>query len=257
MRTYSSLIALAALVVGCSGVRDTETATTDSPGSDGIAKTQQKAQFADNTVINIVDPDFGPSLTVTADIQPVTVEIFYVSDKTTDSGHQVGNVTLVQTIDLAADQTVRHMINMSNPAFAGGYGTILLDSIGNSPLDVFQTYVQYGGSMFSVGGSVFTGGSYRIPYWSGTLRMVLAITNQSDFDFDIQLLNLNTTQFKTITLPVLSTYKFDSFAEGWNLSGTNAVQLFTTAGGTVALSGYMDRLFQRIRITPVKAAPYF
>jgi hypothetical protein len=216
---------------------------------------KQKAQFADGTIVNLVDP-FAATLTVTADIDPVTVQIFYVSDKTTDTAHVVGNVTLVDTISLAGDQTAKHKVNLSDPAFQGGYGSIVLDSIGNSPQDVFQTYVEYGGSMFSTGGSVFTGGSYRIPYLPSTIRMVLALTNQSDFPFEVDLSNVGGTESTAVTLAPLSTYKFDSRAEGWHLTGTSSVQIFTTAGGTVSVSGYVDRLLQRIRITPVKAAPF-
>ena len=59
-----------------------------------------------------------------------------------------------------------------------------------------------------------------------------------------------------MNLVPFSTYKFDSFAERWNMSGTSSVQITTSAGGTVALSGYIDRLLQRQRIAPVKAAPF-
>ncbi|HVU03376.1 MAG TPA: hypothetical protein VHE30_16565 [Polyangiaceae bacterium] len=224
--------------------------------TEAVGKTEQKAQFADNTVVNLVDP-LSATLSVTADINPVDVNVFYVSDKTTNSGHQVGTVTLVDTLSLAANQTKVHNVNLQNAAFNGGYGALFLDSIGSSPDDVFQTYVEYGGSMFSVGGSVFTGGSYRIPYRSGTIRTVLVLTNQSDFDFDLTIENVGGTQFKTITLPVLSTYKFDTLANGWFLSGTSSIQITTTNGGVIALSGYTDRLLNRVRITPVKAAPFF
>jgi hypothetical protein len=263
MRSYTLVGLLALTTAGCSAYGQD---TIGAPGSEegdtevsegDIGSTQQKAQFADGTVLNIVDPGLLPSLTVTADFNPVTVSVFYVSDKTTNAGHQPGTVQLVQTIELDADETAQHMINMFHPAMAGGYGSIFVDAAGSSPFDVFQTYVKYGGSMFSVGGSVFTGGSYRIPYTSGTFRMVLAITNQADYTFDVQLSNLGTANFKTISLAPLSTYKFDTQRENWTLAGTNSVQIFTTAGGVIALSGYQDRLLERTRITPVKAAPYF
>ena len=54
--------------------------------------------------------------------------------------HQVGTVTLIDTISLAADQTKTHSVQLGNAAFSGGYGAIVLDSLGNSPSDVFQTY---------------------------------------------------------------------------------------------------------------------
>jgi len=40
------------------------------------------------------------------------------------------------------------------------------------------------------------------------------------------------------------------------LSGTSSIQVTTSDGGTVAMSGYMDRLLQRQRIAPVKASPF-
>jgi hypothetical protein len=225
-------------------------------GTTDVGKTQQKAQFADNTVVNLVDPG-SAVLSLTADINPVDVNIFYVSDKTTNTGHQTGTVTLVDTISLAADQTKTHTVNLFNQAFSGGYGAIVLDSLGATQNDVFQTYAEYGGALFSVGGSVFTGGSYRIPYRSGTIKVVMVLTNQSDFDFDVTIANVGGTQFKTITIPVLSTYKFDTLANGWILNGTSSIQVTTTNGGTVALSGYIDRLLSRTRMAPVKAAPFF
>ncbi len=88
--------------------------------------------------------------------------------------------------------------------------------------------------------------------------MVLVLTNQSGFPFDVTLSNLGKNDIVHITqLAPLSTYKFDSFAKGWDLSGTSSIQLITTDGGTVSLSGYVDRLLQRQRISPVKAAPFF
>jgi len=257
MRTYP-IVGLVALTVGCQGGAPLEEpGTEDSTGVEAVGQVEQKAQFADDTFINVVDPGFAPSLTITADFNPVTVDIIYVSSKTTNSGSTAGTATIVQTLSLGADETKQHMINMFHPAMAGGYGCIVLDSTGETSLDVFQTYVRYGGSMFSAGGSVFTGGSYRIPYTSDQFRMVLAITNQADFPFDIELSNLGGSNFKTINVPAGSTYKFDTQAEHWSLTGTNSVQIFTTNGGVIALSGYLDGWLGRTRITPVKAAPYF
>ena len=255
MRTQA-IFALVALVAGCSGEGAVGSeASGDVQGSPEIGQVKQKAQFADNTTINLVDPLLA-TVTLTADLNPVDVQVFYVGDKTTDAGHQVAAPVLVSTISLAADQTKQHSVNLNHAAFQGGYGSLVLHSLGGTPNDVFQTYVEYGGSLFSTGGSVFTGGSYRIPYRSGTLRMVLALTNQSDFAFDINIANLGGTQTKTINLSAGSTYKFDTFSQGWILSGTSSIQIFTNNGGTIAVSGYIDRLLQRIRITPVKAAPF-
>jgi hypothetical protein len=260
MRSYR-LVALLALLGGCSsgqGFSDGGGQSTDSSGAPEAAvvgEVKQKAQFADDTIINLVDPGTA-TLTLTADVKPVNVQIFYISDKTTNSGHVSGPATLIETISLNADQTKVHNVNLLHSAFAGGYGSLLLSTLGGSKNDVFQTYVNYGGSMFSTGGSVFTGGSYRIPYLSGTSRMVLALTNQSDFSFQLEIENVGGTQFKNITLSPLSTYKFDTIANGWVLTGTSSIQIFTTNGGTVSVSGYIDRILQRTRITPVKAAPF-
>jgi hypothetical protein len=258
MMKTTAIVALVALMGGCSaeGAAGAGTgASGDVQGTPEVGQVKQKAQFADDTIINLVDP-LTATLSLTADINPVDVQVFYVGDKTTDSGHQVAGATLITTISLAADQTKTHTVNLGNAAFQGGYGSILLASLGGSNLDIFQTYVEYGGSLFSTGGSVFTGGSYRIPYRSGTIRMVLAFTNQSDFAFDIDIANLGGTQTHTINLSPLSTYKFDTLAHGWILNGTSSIQIFTNNGGTVAVSGYIDRLLQRIRLTPVKAAPF-
>jgi len=258
MRSFT-LVGVVAVLAGCSGGQTLGTGAgtegTDPTAAPVVGQVKQKAQFADDTIINLVDP-LSATITVTADLNPTTVQVYYVGDKTTNTGHTVASPVLVDTIDLAADQTKKHQVNLGNAAFAGGYGTVLLQSVGQTPSDIFQTYVQYGGSMFSTGGSVFTGGSYRIPYLSGTLRMVLALTNQSDFAFEVDLSNVGGTDFKAITLEPLSTYKFDTLAEGWHMNGTSSVQIFTNAGGTVSVSGYVDRLLQRIRITPVKAAPF-
>jgi hypothetical protein len=234
-------------------------ADTSAP-SVTVGTTQQKAQFADNTVISLAGmASVSPlQLLLTADINPVDINIFYVSDKTTDSGHQVGTVTLVGTISLAADETKAYAINWSHPAFTGNYGAIVLDSLGNTQNDVFQAYLQAGLDIWSVGGSVFTGGSYRIPYWPGTTNIFMSVTNQSDFDFDLTFQNVGGTNFKTITLPVLSTYLFNAVGEGWSVTNkTTSVQVTTTNGGTVALGGYELRgSTTKTRFFPVKAAPY-
>jgi hypothetical protein len=103
---------------------------------------------------------------------------------------------------------------------------------------------------------VFTGGSYRIPYLSGTLRVALVLTNQGDFSFAVTINNVNGVQQRTINLVPLTTYKFDSANENWNLNGTGSIQITTSNGGVLAVSGFVDRLFSRSRITPVKAAPF-
>lgn len=254
MQMHGWLLALSGLLAACSGVTGADP-TSGSNEPTGTAR--ERAQFANDTLVNLVDPGKDPALLITAASIPETVEVFYLSAKTTDTGSDPGTVTLAETINLAADQTARHEVDMRSAAFADGYGAILVNSSTNVSSSAFQTYVQYGGSMFSTGGSVFMGSSYRIPFWSGTLRMVLAITNQSDFTFNVQLSNVGTAMVKTITLPPLSTFRFDSTAAGWTLSGTNSVQILTTSGGTISLSGYLDRVPHRIRITPVKAAPFF
>jgi hypothetical protein len=227
--------------------------TTGAPKATGAV--EQKSQFADATLLNLVDPG-GTTIAITADGQPITVQIFYSGDKTTDSGRTPSAPVLVDTISLDTDQTARHNVNLSNPAFNNGYGAIFLDAIGADPLNVFQTYVEYGSAIFSTGGSTFQGGSYRIPYLSGTLRVVLVVTNQSNVATNVQFANLGHPNVTTVNLVPFSTYKFDTFFEAWNLSGTSAIQITCDNGATVSMSGYIDRLLQRQRIAPVKASPF-
>jgi hypothetical protein len=258
MRAYT-LIAMLSVTAGCSGTSDWQAgAQTTAPKTVEIGQTKQASQFADGTVMNLVDP--GPTtLSLTADGDPVTVQIFYVGDKTTNTDHIPATAVLVDTIDLASDQTALHQVDLTNPAFAGGYGCVVLDAIGVSPTTVFQTYAEYDGGIYSVGGSVFQGTSYRIPYTSETKQVVLTFTNQSDFQYDLLIANVGGIESRTITLVPLTTYRFDSAAEGWNLLGTtSSIQIFTQASGTVTMSGYEVRRHHKgkVRINPVKAASF-
>lgn len=257
MRAFT-LIALLSVTAGCSGTGDWQGQGQAGTENVQVGKTQQASQFADGTIMNLVDPG-DTTLTLTADGDPVTVQIFYIGDKTTDTTHTASTAVLVDTLSLASDQTVTHHVDLTNPAFDGGYGAIFLDAIGVSPTNVFQTYVEYASSIFSIGGSVFEGASYRIPYLSNTRKIVLAFTNQSDFQYDLLIANLGGAGSKTITMVPLTTYRFDSEAEGFDLSNTSSIQIFTQAGGTVTMSGYLTRRHrphEKIRITPVKAAPF-
>lgn len=257
MRAYT-LIAMLSVTAGCSGTGDWQAGVPNTEGTPEIGQTQQRSQFADGTVMNLVDPG-NTTLTLTADGDPVTVQIFYVGDKTTDTAHIPATAVLVDTLSLASDQTVTHSVDLTNPAFSGGYGSIVLDAIGVSPTTVFQTYAEYGDAIFSVGGSVFQGTSYRIPYLSDTKKIVLAFTNQSDFQYDLLIANLGGAGSKTITMVPLTTYRFDSVAEGFDLSTTSSIQIFTQASGTVAMSGYLVRKHHshdKIRLAPVKAAAF-
>lgn len=254
MRAYT-LIAMLSVTAGCSGTGDRQ-AGAPAPESTEIGQTRQAAQFADATVFNLVDPG-KTTLTVTADGDPVTLQVFYIGDKTTNAGHFPATAVLVDTISLETDQTAVHQVNLAHPAFAGGYGSVLVDAIGVSPTNVFQTYAEYDSGIYSVGGSVFQGTSYRIPYTADTKQVVLAFTNQSDFQYDLLVANIGGIESKTITLVPLTTYRFDSLAEGWVLKGTtSSIQVFTQASGTVAMSGYEVRKRDKVRISPVKAAAF-
>lgn len=243
------MLAISGVLGACAQARD--------PGKSGeVGTVGQAAQFADDTIVNLVDPGNDTGLMLTAGPTPVTVDVFYIGAKTTDTGNDPGEIELADTIALGSNQTVRHKVRVHDQTFHGGYGSLVVTSQGGELNELFQTFVQYGGSMFSAGGSVFTGSSYRVPYWDKTLKVVLVVTNQGDFPFDVQISNVGTTEFKTVTLPVLSTYKFDSRDAGFTITGTNSIQVLTSDGGVIALSGYLDRLHQRVRITPVKAAPY-
>lgn len=256
MRAYT-LIAMLSVTAGCSGTGDWQGGVPTAPETTQIGQTKQAAQFADATVFNLVDTG-NTTLSVTADGDAVTLQVYYIGDKTTNAGHFPATAVLVDTIELQTDETKLHQVNMAHPAFAGGYGSLLVDAVGVSPTTVFQTYAEYDETIFSVGGSVFQGTSYRIPYRDNTKKVVLAFTNQSDFQYDLLVANVGGIESKTITLVPLTTYRFDSAAEGWVLKGTtSSIQVFTQASGTVAMSGYEVRKGgKKVRINPVKAAAF-
>jgi hypothetical protein len=256
-------------VLGCSAPdNDGEKApsTVASPNEPAVGQVKQRSQFADATVFNIVDPGASPFLTVNADGDPVTVQIYYIGDKTTDAGHFPATAVLAGTLDLASDDTRSFTINTAHAAFAGGYGSLLVDAVGVSPTTVFQTFMTYNMATNanvtqSVGGSVFAGTSYRIPVFRGTTKVVLALTNQSDFQYDVLIAHVGGIESKTITLVPLTTYKFDSSVYGWvwpaaNAPAPHSLQIFTQAGGTVAVSGYVQAGTNKYRVAPVKAASY-
>src|SRR5881394_3573023 len=100
MRAYS-LIALLSVTAACSGTSDWQTGAPSTEDTTPVAQTHQASQFADATVMNLVDPG-STTLTLTADGDPVTVQIFYIGDKTTDTEHIPGQAVLVDTISLAS-----------------------------------------------------------------------------------------------------------------------------------------------------------
>jgi hypothetical protein len=221
---------------------------------------RQKAQFADDTVLNILGHVGAPTpqLLLTADNDPVNVNIYYIGDKTNSSGVRTPMApVLISTVSLAADQTKVHTINTAHAAFSANHGCIVAQSIDELGADTFQTHVQFGMDTWSVGGSVFTGGSYRIPYNNGIVRMVLALTNQGDFSFNVTVNNVNGLQQTTVNLAPLSTWKFDTQESWGNLSGVGSVQVTTSNGGVLAVSGYSTiGTTAKYRYYPVKAAPY-
>ena len=163
--------------LGCAAPNDDDDKAAGTMASDpeepAVGQVQQASQFADATVFNIVDVGASPFLTLLANGDPVTIQIFYVGDKTTDAGHFPSTAVLVDTISLGTDQVRSHVINAAHAAFTGGYGSILVDAIGVSPTNVFQTFmtVNMGTNANvtqSVGGSVFQGASYRIPVFRGS-----------------------------------------------------------------------------------------
>jgi hypothetical protein len=224
-----------------------------------VGTVSERAQFADATLINEVQlQSNGMSLLINSDGNPVTIQIFYSADKTTDTGRTAAAPVLKNTISLNTDQTAKVDVDLNDAAFSGFYGSIFLNAIGSGPLDVFQTFVQSGFDMWSTGGSVFQGGSYRIPYWSGCTGVVIAVTNQSNFAFDVQFANIGHADAHTISqLVPFSTYLFDSRRYNWTTTGNNSVQITTNGGGTVALTAYEYRgNTNKYRVVPVKAAPY-
>src|SRR5262245_58393515 len=73
MRAYS-LIAMLSVTAGCSGAGDWQSGVPTAPDTTQVGQTKQAAQFADATVMNLVDPG-SARLTVTADGDAVTVQI--------------------------------------------------------------------------------------------------------------------------------------------------------------------------------------
>src|SRR5437868_1152810 len=117
MRSYSLLAGLLVLA-GCSSNGEWTSGGVGEPTGTPKAtgSVEQKAQFADATLLNLVDPG-NTTIAITADGQPTTVQVFYSGDKTTDSGRTASAPVLVDTITLDTDQTGRHNVNLSNPAF--------------------------------------------------------------------------------------------------------------------------------------------
>src|ERR1700753_3488549 len=116
MRSFSLFGGLL-LLAGCSSNGEWASGGIDSQGA-GAPKTavvQQKAQFADATLLNLVDP-LSATISVTADGEPVTIQVFYSGDKTTDNGRTPATPVLVDTINLDTDQTGRHVVNPNNSA---------------------------------------------------------------------------------------------------------------------------------------------
>jgi hypothetical protein len=188
---------------------------------------------------------------------PVTIQIFYSGDKTTDTGRTIAAPVLKHTVSLNPDETKQVTINLADPAFAGNYGTIFLNSIGSDPVtDIFQTYVQSGFDMWSVGGNAFTGGAFRIPYWTGTTGVVVAVTNAGSFPFAIQFANIGKAEGHSITLVPLSTYRFDSRDYNWDVSGTHSVYVSAADGGVFTMSAYEYRgNTSKYRVVPVRQSP--
>ncbi len=256
MRSFT-LIALLALPAACSGgqmgQQGAENTESTAPGGGDVAQTRQAAQFADNTILNLVDPGLT-MISLTAEDMPTTVQIRYIGDKTTDSGTTTGTDGVAATISLAANQTMSQLVNIFDPAFNNGYGAVTLSSTTGNP---FQTYVEYSSGIFSVGGSVFQGGVYRLPYLQGTAKVVLVVTNQDGATSNITFQNVGGSDVKTIALPPLSTYRFDTQALNWHLNAPSSINVSTDNSGIFALSGYVQSIIlTRQRITPVKAAPF-
>jgi hypothetical protein len=79
----------------------------------------------------------------------------------------------------------------------------------------------------------------------------------SDFSFNVTVYNVNGLQQTTVNLASLSTWKFDTLDSWGNLSGVGSVQVTTSNGGAIAVSGYSTiGTTAKYRYYPVKAAPY-
>jgi len=138
MRT-ACLLSMLGVLAGCGVDQDPSGPTTQSapsvPAAEQTGQVAQHAQFADATVINEVQlQSNGMSLLIDADGSPLTLQVFYVGDKTTDSGRTAAAPVLRHTISMDTDQTAKIDINLADPAFAGNYGAIFIDAIGSDPL---------------------------------------------------------------------------------------------------------------------------
>src|SRR3954468_2972041 len=89
----------------------------------------QRSQYADATIVTELQlQSAGMSVLVTGQAFPVTIQIFYSGDKTTDTGRTIAAPVLKHTVSLNPDETKQVTINLADPAFAGNYGTIFLNS---------------------------------------------------------------------------------------------------------------------------------
>src|ERR1044071_8758196 len=94
-----------ALAVGCSSPDATGESSAPAPAqtADQAGVVKQRSQFADSTVFNIVDMGSSAWINLLADGDAVTVQVFYLGDKTTDSGHTPATLVLVDTLSLDSD----------------------------------------------------------------------------------------------------------------------------------------------------------
>ena len=230
------------------------------PETGEVGQVTQRSQLADSTVFNIVDLGTGAWLNMMSDQEAVTLQVFYIGDKTTASGHFPSTAVLVDTISLDPFQAKGHSLNLSHAAFAGGYGSLLVDAIGVSPTTVFQTYLtsQPGNVTQDVGGSVYQGSVFRIPVFRGSTNVVLAVTNQSDFATDVVFTQSEGPGYEGIqSLVPLSTYKFDSTLCNFTwppVSAARPAYLQVAAsqpGATLAVSGYVVYSNAKWRVAPV------
>lgn len=247
---YTTLgtVLLAIVATACADGR-----STSSP--DGVGSLDQAAEFDTQTLFPIVDLR-SAQVIINSDGSPVDVEVHYFGDKTTLTGHQVAAPVLAETFSFDALETGVHTVDLSNPAFDGGYGAILVQvaPLGNQGL--FQAHLATDTALYSVSGNPFTGGVYRVPYIAGTKNMVITVTNLLASDTLMHFVNI-APSLNTLDIVVhgLSTFRFDAASLGWTLNGNAAVEV-TAPGGAFSMTGYLQTTGKhKLRVYPIRVAP--
>jgi hypothetical protein len=163
---------------------------------------------------------------------------------------------VAEKLSVGPFETKVHTVNPFDPSFAGGYGAVFVhaDPVGTN-ISPFQTWVSANHALYSVGSEAFRAISYRVPYVTGTLNVVLAVTNLEALPITLEIRNLKPTlEFQSVTVEGLSTFRFNAAQLGWDLSGSASINVLAI-GGFFTLTGYADRFTGRVRAYPIRTGP--